>query len=165
MFLFSLHSTKATAEAHSRVSQVWSRPSTELFSTGGRLDADPGDQVAPARLGAAPRRTAPLLSSLSSSACWLFTRETMRLDQMGSVTRCYYGTDRVHFSSWPYQREGQRDLRVWRRCRLKIVGTRCEMSAGQRRCALYVRDISVRSLAATQSMLCFDCNCTSAQCS
>lgn len=114
------------------MSQVWSRLSGELFSTGGRLDADPGDQVAPARPRGAAPGLLPLLSSLSSSACWLFTRQTTRLDQMGSVTRCYYGTDRVRFSSWPYRGKDGEESKVPRR-RLKIAGTRREMTTSHRR--------------------------------
>lgn len=45
------------------------------------------------------------LSLSLSPSLQAFTRETKRLDQMGSVIGCYYSTDRVHFSSWPYLKE------------------------------------------------------------
>lgn len=55
-------------------------------------------------LGAAPGHLVLLLSSLFPSL-QAFTREGKRPDQMESVTRCYYSTDRACFSSWSYLKE------------------------------------------------------------
>lgn len=103
-----LHSTEAKTKAHSPATQTYPGLNGEsfLFLTGWRVDPDPaalwiGSYVS---LGAAPGHLVLLLSSLSPSL-QAFTREGKRPDQMGSVIRCYYSTDRACFSSWSYLEE------------------------------------------------------------
>lgn len=60
-----------------------------------------------------------LLLSSRSPPLQAFTREGKRPDQMGSVIRCYYSTDRARFSSWSYLKEKVESL-----CCLRIVEIR-----------------------------------------
>lgn len=113
-----MHSTEAKAEAHSSMSQTYPglNGKSFLFLTSGRVDPDPAELWTGSylSLGAPPGHSVLLLSCLFHSL-QAFTSEVKRLDQMGSVRRCYYSTDRVHFSSWSYLKDKVRCCLRYRR--------------------------------------------------
>lgn len=96
---FAFHKSKNRGTFLSEPSLVWSEWRAILDRRGDRT------QILGIRsFGLSGSGTGPLLLfCFISISLQAFTRQTRRLNQMGSVIRCYYSTDRAHFSSWPYQ--------------------------------------------------------------
>lgn len=67
---------------------------------------------------------------------------------MGSVTRCYYCTDRAHFSSWPYQRKerAERSL-LYLKNNGDIAGDECETMTLHHCLSLWHINILTRTVA------------------